>query len=91
MSCITCGTLTDMDVAGRDGWDERLRWPEGSLASWPGDGFNPQLDMSLPKNGFWVASDTSVRLAAGPGSGGHPHSMSEAPSAQEAKFLWHRL
>ena len=48
------------------------------------------MGMSLP-NGFWVASDTSVRQSAGPGSGGHPHSMSEAPWVQEARFLWHRL
>jgi hypothetical protein len=69
----------------------RLRWPEGSLASWPGDGFNSQLDGDESAKGFWVPSDTSVGLAAGPGSGGHPHSMSEAPSAQEAKFLSDRL
>jgi hypothetical protein len=33
-----------MDVVGRDGWDDATPLAEGSLASWPGDGFNPQLD-----------------------------------------------
>ena len=38
----------------------RLRRPEGSLASWPGDGFNSQLDGDESAKGFWVASYTSA-------------------------------
>jgi hypothetical protein len=60
MSCLTCGTWTDMDVRGRDELGPRLRWPEGSLASWPGGGFNSQLDGDESAKGFWVASYTSA-------------------------------
>ena len=75
MSCITCGTWTDMDVAAGRAGTTRPRWPEGSLASRPRDGFNSQLD----------GDESAKRIlggvghqppAAGPGSGGYPHSMS---------------
>ena len=66
MSCITCGTLTDMDVVGRDGvGTTRLRWSEGSLASWPGDGFNPQLDRNESAKKWILGGVGHVRPTSG--------------------------
>jgi hypothetical protein len=80
-----------MDVVGRDGWDDATPLARGVPCLVARRRFNSQLDGDESAKGFWVASDTSGRQAAGPGSGGHPHSVSEAPWVQEARFLWHRL
>jgi hypothetical protein len=48
--------------------------------------FNSQLDGDESAKGFWVASYTSAGQAAGPGSGGHPHSVSEAPGISRPGF-----
>ena len=73
------------------GWDHASSLARGIPCLESARGFNSQLDGDESAKGFWVASYTSAQQAAGPGSGGHPHSVSEAPSVQEARFLWHRL
>src|SRR5512133_2243378 len=68
MSCLTCGTWTDMDVGGGTGWDDATPLARGVPCLEARRRFNSQLDGDESAKGFWVASYTSARQAAGPGS-----------------------
>jgi hypothetical protein len=80
-----------MDVVGRESWDDATPLARGAPCLVARRRLNSRLDGDESAKGFWVASYTSARRAAGPGSADTLTACLKRPGFSEARFLWHRL